>query len=162
MPCNILFEIFLQFAYFDIELQRIVQTYGEDFIDGRNIKIKKIPGTKFRGVFGSATIPESLDETFKVLTNIYVKQGGEYRLMPFKFSPQPLCEFVNNDKTYVPEFEKVSNFTQPKPCPGPKVKHSFITKVLIQFLFCQVTYAVDGYKATIPDALQLAAQTGNY
>jgi hypothetical protein len=120
-----LFETFSQFAYFDIEFQQIVQTSGdtENFIDATNLKIRKIPGTKTRGIFGSATIYGEIDNTFQAYCNIYVKQGGEYRLMPFKIQPQPVCDVINNEKTYLPKFIEVSNFTQPVPCPFPKVNH---------------------------------------
>jgi hypothetical protein len=114
----------LKFAYLDIELQRVVQTFGEDFIDVRNVKVKKVPGTKTRGLYGWTTFHGTIDNSFKAFCNIYVKQGGEYRLMPFKLLPQPICDFVNSEKTYVPEFVKVSNFTQPWSCPVSNVKYS--------------------------------------
>jgi hypothetical protein len=100
-----------------------------------NLKVKKVPGTKSRGVFGPALINGNIDNTFKVLAKLYAKQGGEYRLTPYKHSPEPICEFVNNDKYYVPDFVKVSNFTQPMPCPVPKVNHLCIFVVLLQVFF---------------------------
>jgi hypothetical protein len=132
---NILFKTFLQFAYFDIELQQIVQTFGEDFIDGKNIKIKKIPGTRDRGLFGSATLHGDIDNSFKAFTTMYVKQGGEYRLTPFKVPSQSFYDFVNNDKTYIPELAKVSNFTQPMPCPLSKVNHVCIFVFILLLFF---------------------------
>jgi hypothetical protein len=142
----------------------VVQTFGdtENFVDVRSLKAKKIPGTKDRGLYGSMIVHGDIDNSFKAYCNIYVKQGGEYRQMPFKILPQPICDLMNNEKTYVPAFVKVSNVTLPVPCPFPKVKHSFITKVLIQLLFCQIAYTVEAYKAPIPDALQLVVQTGHY
>jgi hypothetical protein len=90
-----------------------------------NIKVKRIPGTKTRGVFGPIIVNGDLDDNFNVLVKIYIKQGGEYRLMPFKHPPQPICEFINNEKYYIPDAIKVTNFTLPVPCPIPKVNHRF-------------------------------------
>jgi hypothetical protein len=91
-------------------------------MDWTGLKVKKFTGSKTRGLFGSVKIHGNVDNTFKYECKIYVKQGGEYRLMPFKIPPQPVCDLFNNEDAFVQDFADVSNITQPMPCPMPKVK----------------------------------------
>jgi hypothetical protein len=66
-----------------------------------NIKVKKIPGTKSRGLFGPVFVHGPVDNTFEVMIKIYIKQGGEYRLSPYKVPEHPICDAYNNDKVFV-------------------------------------------------------------
>jgi hypothetical protein len=112
--------LFLQLSiYFDVELQNLEQTAGdkENFLDITNLKVRKVPGSKTRGVFGLAVFRGYIDNTNTATINIYIKQGGEYRLMPFKISSQPVCDSMKEDKYFMPEVAKVSNVTIPVPCP---------------------------------------------
>lgn len=48
----------------------------------------------------------------------YKKQGGEYRLMPYKIK-KPLCEFLEEDKYFYDDFCANSTMINPFPCPYP-------------------------------------------
>jgi hypothetical protein len=109
----------------------VEQFSGEAFVDFTNLKVKKIPGTKSRGLFGSVIVHGDIDNTFKIMCKFYIKQGGEYRLMPYKFPPQAVLDTFNNDKYFAPDFIKVSNFTQPLSSPVPKVESKILMKLLL-------------------------------
>jgi hypothetical protein len=140
----------------------VEQTVGQELWDWTGIKVRKIPGTKTRGLYGHIVNRGRIDNTFKFLCKLHVKQGGEYRLMPFKLMPQSICDAANNEKHFIPDFVKVSNFTQPIECPLPEVLFRLFFITLVQLLFCQVAYEVHGYQAKLPEALAMAVQTGEY
>lgn len=81
------------------------------------MKVRKIPGTKSRGVFGNAIIHGPIDNSFTIIIDSFIKQGGEYRMSPYKISQKNACDAANNDKLFLPELAKVSNITLPMPCP---------------------------------------------
>lgn len=47
-----------------------------------------------------------------VETAAFVKQGGEYRLMPYRITPNPLCKFCAEDKYVYPDLAKGSDFPE--------------------------------------------------
>lgn len=51
-----------------------------------------------------------------------MKQGGEYRLLPYKLPKKPVCKFANEDKFFLPKTANVSEITFPMACPLEVVK----------------------------------------
>lgn len=47
----------------------------------------------------------------------YKKQGGEYRLMPFKSPARNFCDFLNDDLFFYKSFSEVTDFPYPLACP---------------------------------------------
>jgi hypothetical protein len=149
MKVNQVFCIFLliksAMCLFDIEYQSVRQDYGANFFDWSKLKVSRIKGTKTRALFGPMTARGAIDNSFTFMGNMYKKQGGEYRLQPFKLPPQSFCDALNNDPYFMPEIAKVSNLTLPIPCP-----------------LNATSYYIEGYQVTLPSALQFAAQSGDY
>ena len=110
---------YFQNAYLDIEYNKFEQTYGdrEHFCDASQLKIRRINGTKDRGIFGPLIFHGPIDDSFEIQLTMYKKQGGEYRLLPMKIPPNAFCKAVNNDPHYIHGFVKGSNMTLPMPCP---------------------------------------------
>lgn len=117
----------LQNAYFDIEYHKFEQKVGDrdHFADISKIKIRKINGTKDRGLFGPVIVHGPIDDSFLWHTSLYVKQGGEYRLHPFKIPTEEFCKGINNDLHFVPGVAEKSNLTLPMPCPIINVVQQF-------------------------------------
>lgn len=49
---------------------------------------------------------------------VYQKQGGEYRLLPFKIN-KPICDFAKSDEYFYDDFCANSTMIKPFPCPYP-------------------------------------------
>lgn len=108
-----LFQYLLNFqtsAYFEVEIMRIEQ-----------IIIRKHNGT--RKAYGNYLVKEPIGNDFLTTIKAYKKQGGEYRLMPYKISTKPFCDFMNEDKYMIPEFFSFVNISLPMPCPLLPVSH---------------------------------------
>ena len=67
------------------------------------------------------------DNSYTVSVKSFKKQGGEFRLMPYKLDRKKYCDFFNDDSYIFPEFVKYSDFKLPLPCPLVKVnnQHNF-------------------------------------
>jgi hypothetical protein len=76
---------------------------------------------KTRKVVGNVTYHVPLDDSFIAVTNLYKKQGGEYRLTPYTLPKKGFCDFINSDEHFIGDVVKNSNFPYPFPCPFPKV-----------------------------------------
>lgn len=74
-----------------------------------------------RGFFGTLNYKAPLDNSFELSFQAGRKQGGEYRNIPIQVFPKPFCDFINEDKFFIPELNKTSNFAVPIPCPFPPV-----------------------------------------
>jgi hypothetical protein len=61
------------------------------------------------------------DNDVKIEVQLYKKQGGEYRKLPYNFPKAPLCDTINNDDHFYPDVVKHSDMPMPMPCPIPKV-----------------------------------------
>lgn len=97
----------------------MIQLNEPTYIDYTKLKVRKV--NKMRKVFGNTTFHLDLDNTCMVEGLIYVKQGGEYRLMPYKLNKKGICDLHNDDKFFYPELWEVSDWKNPCPCPIPKV-----------------------------------------
>jgi hypothetical protein len=107
-----------------VEVQRIEVTVGDSsFIDISQMKIRKnvVNGIRTKSANGPFIINTPIDITYLHEVRTYKKQGGQYRLMPFKLPIVPFCEFLNKDVTFIPAWLESTNMTRPVPCPVPQV-----------------------------------------
>lgn len=109
---------------------------------------------------GPIIINGPLDNSFQVHMIGFKKQGGEYKLMPYKLPPQGFCDVINNDPFNLPQEVEVSNLTLPIPCPILEV--ILIYDELLMCNHFQVNYFLNGYKASIPPPIMMAVQSGEY
>lgn len=91
------------------------QISGEEFVDLTGLKVKKV--NKERKVFGKVIFHQFFDDSVTLAVEAYVKQGGEYRLMPFKPQAQGVCSYTKHHKQYYDEVVEYSDFPDPAPCP---------------------------------------------
>lgn len=92
-------------------------------MDFSNFKVRKVNGE--RKIFADITAAGEVNNNFTVEVQFYKKQGGEYRLMPFKLSPKPYCDFLYEHMDFYEEILETSNFQQkPNVCPVSKVNIS--------------------------------------
>jgi hypothetical protein len=96
----ILFKLQLALAipgtYFDIQLDRFEQLECDlNVVDASAMKIRKV--NKTRSIIGNMVVNVELGNDVMLEGAAYKKQGNEYRLMPFKLSPQPLCDTLIGD-----------------------------------------------------------------
>jgi Protein of unknown function (DUF1091) len=59
-----------------------------------------------------------IDNSVTCDVSVYNKQGGEYRLMPFKIN-KPICDFAKSDVYFYDDFCANSTMIKPFPCPYP-------------------------------------------
>ena len=77
-------------------------------MDWEGVKVKKI--NKTRSIIGEVIFYQAVGNEIILDGNAYVKQGGEYRLMPFKQPKKPLCEFFQDDDYVYPKLAEASDF----------------------------------------------------
>lgn len=106
----------------EVELQRVEQIAidKDDCIDWTNFKVRKVNKTA-RGLFGTAMHNIAIDNTYKAEVLISVKQGGEYRSMPYRLPKKGFCDFIEGETYFYPDIAKVSDFPKPLNCPMRKV-----------------------------------------
>jgi hypothetical protein len=92
---------------------------------GDQIKIKRINGTKERGLYGPWVIFGPIDDSYLGKMRMFTKQGGEYRLTPMNYPPTGFCLAINGDPYFAPDVAKKSNLTLPLPCPLSNVGFQF-------------------------------------
>jgi hypothetical protein len=117
---------FLQSSYLEVELQKFNQTFSTGAMDTSKIRVKRINGTKERGMHGPWIIRGPIDDTYKVKATFHRKQGGEYRLLPYNFPQADYCSTINNDPYVVPDMIEHSNITLPFTCPMSDVRKTSI------------------------------------
>jgi hypothetical protein len=91
------------------------QTSNTTYLDYTKLKIRKI--NKTRMIVGEMTVNREIDNTFLGQASIYVKQGNEYRLMPYRLPPKGFCDTHNEDIYFFPQVVEASDWTLPLPCP---------------------------------------------
>lgn len=110
-------------AYFEVEVRGFDQEImNTKYFDVSGIKIRKAPGSKLRKIFGNVSINVEVDNSFKTMIVAYVKQGGEYRRMPYKVANKGTCDFYNDDEYVYPELAAHSDLPLPFPCPLSPVR----------------------------------------
>lgn len=117
----------------EITLQYCEQLKGQDLIDWTNFKVKKLNKTA-RGLDGAIIFHIPLDDSIEVEGRLYMKQGGEYRLLPYKSSKDRACSFTQADEYFYPEITKVSDLEFPFPCPLPNVSSEISLKILTNMI----------------------------
>lgn len=108
-------------AYMDLDIISCEQMAGDSrIIDWRDLKIKRFNRTT-RGLFGKVTYHKALDKNFTLEIIVLMKQGGQYRQLPYRIPPKIFCTFVQEDSYIYPEVASVSDFPYPPSCPFPNV-----------------------------------------
>lgn len=108
-------------TYKEIEWRECKQTiFDPDYVDARDIKVKKMNRTT-RGVFGNLISFVPLDDSYAIDINVFIKQGGQYKKIPFKPPTKTLCKFLMEDEYFYEELAAVSNYPFPFKCPLPIV-----------------------------------------
>jgi hypothetical protein len=96
---------------------------GAKHIGFSGLRARKINKTT-RGLVGTVEVVSSeLDNESNLDVEIYMKQGGEYRKLPYNLPPRPTCDIISQDVLNYPEMVKVSDLPHPVPCPLPMVKN---------------------------------------
>jgi hypothetical protein len=133
------FCIFKVMAYIDVEVREIKQISGEKFVDLTNLKVKKLNKTT-RGIVGHFVVKTAdVGKNMQVMVEVWQKQGGEYRKLPYRLPSKNLCDFFNEDVVFMPEILEVSNISLPLSCPVPQVRslHTFLSQNLKFFPNCR-------------------------
>lgn len=92
--------------------------------DWSQLKIRKISNTnRTRAIFGDVFLYIPFGNNIEVAVEAYKKQGGEYRLMPYRVPRQPFCDCLIKDELFYPEVSKHSDFPADlkNNCPLPPV-----------------------------------------
>lgn len=119
---KIIGNVFFQaFGYIEIELRDFKQFEGMEIADFTDFKVKKVNKTHRMLVGTSEVFAPDFDNSVQVEMQLYQKQGGEYRKLPYKISPKGSCDFFNEDEVLYPEIAAVSDVPNPMPCPMPQV-----------------------------------------
>lgn len=90
------------------------------YADYSGLKVRKHNGT--RKMYGNVTFKVPIDNTFTREMVSFIKQGGEYRLLPYKFPSMPFCAFLQNDVFFYEEVCNYTDFIYPAPCPFEAVR----------------------------------------
>lgn len=116
----ICYAVYLQIsAYFDFELKQIEQLSDKSHVDFTGLKIRR--DGQERKIIGNITYKTDLDNSYTAESTFYVKQGGEYRKLPYRVPIQGFCDYLQGDIYFYPEWTKYSDLPFPPPCPFPKV-----------------------------------------
>jgi hypothetical protein len=102
-------------------MQKFEQIFINGIADFSQIRVKRIHGTKERGISGVYRVKGPITNSYKYKVTFYKKQGGEYRLMPYNSPLAPWCSTYDNDPYIIPDLVKHSNLTQPLECPFSNV-----------------------------------------
>jgi len=113
----IMFPLQTTYAYLEIQLIECRQSSDTKYMDLTGVKIRKV--NKTRKLFGQISYNQMFDDSVTLKFLLYKKQGGEYRLMPYKLAPQPYCEFMASsmNKQFYEEMAEYSTYPVPARCP---------------------------------------------
>jgi len=97
-----------------MEFKQVSET---TYIDMTGLKVRR--ENKTRKIFGKIIYHSAFDNSHVVEMAAFKKQGGEYRLLPYKLAPQNFCDFFNTPsfKPYFDELTETTDFPYPLPCP---------------------------------------------
>lgn len=105
-------------AYIDLEIRDLKQVFGFNISDFTSLKVRKF--NKTSRVIRGNIIVKTLDfgNQLQATALFFRKQGGEYRLMPYKVFPKKLCNYFNDDIFFYDDLTRHSNIPEkPVPCP---------------------------------------------
>lgn len=108
----------------DIEIIKIEQLDEPTYVDYTQLHVKKV--NKTRKLFGNTTYHIALDNTYTCEALVYMKQGGEYRLMPYKLKKKAICDFYTEDTMFYAEMCQYSTWKVPFECPQPTGVYSYL------------------------------------
>ena len=110
----------------DLEVESMKQVFGDvdNFVDWTKLKTRRV--NKTRQIVGSLMYHTEVDNSYLIETALFQKQGGEYRLTPYKMPKKRFCDFLAADEFFVDDLVKHSNFSDPITCPILKV---FVTTI---------------------------------
>jgi Protein of unknown function (DUF1091) len=128
-------------AYLDVVVDRVECSLNSEIMDC-NLKVKRIK--KQRLVFGNFTCLKPFDNDVIFELTAYKKQGGEYRLMPYKIR-KPICDLAREDTYFYKDICNSSTFEMPPPCPFPAK-----------------TFYVNGYTPSLKDLPLAIMPSGDY
>lgn len=155
---------FKSFAYIEMEFDRFEQASGWDFTDFSLVRVKRLNKTA-RAIFGILQQKVAADDTHLVSFELSLKQGGQYRKLPYKLPPKGFCSFINEDIYIYPELSKASDIPWPLSCPLPIVNVHF-SKTLKSFDWkfksSQKNYTIDGYIPSIKNLPVKYLMSGDY
>lgn len=121
------------FGFMDLELQRFEQLNGTDFSDWSQLKVRRV--NKDRKFVGNITVHTALLNFYEMEFQFYKKQGGGYRLLPYRIPKKAFCDTFRDDVYFYPELVAASDFEMPPPCPIKKVTNSsFSCELLLTFI----------------------------
>lgn len=105
-------------AYLDISLDHCLQLEGdrENFMDWSTIKVRKLNKTH-HGLIGNLTHRVPLDNSYEGQLTIFIKQGGEYRKLPYRLPKKNYCDYIKDDTYFYPELaaSSISRFLSSVP-----------------------------------------------
>ena len=113
------------------------QTFGdtENLMDWTKLKTKK--KNKTQKMVGPLIFHTKIDNSYLVEITVFLKQGGEYRLMPYKLPKKGVCDFISSDEYFIDELAQNSNFSDPMQCPIRKVNFEYQSNVWFNFFSIQ-------------------------
>ncbi|KAL7014669.1 hypothetical protein ACKWTF_016050 [Chironomus riparius] len=133
-------------SYFDVQLDHVEQIYADKkYTDWSGVKIKKI--NKTRSMFGEVVFYQALGNEIMIQGNGYMKQGGEYKQMPYRVPKTPLCQFFDDDVYVYPKLAEKSDFPS-------DVKANCPLK--------EGTYKIDGFFLDLDKLPKVIAPSGDY
>jgi len=94
----------------------IINPSNTKYIDLSTMKIKRINKNSGKVIVGSLIFDRDMDETLRVSVELYKKQGGEYRILPFKANVT-CCSVVSAENEFYAQFGKCHGM--PMKCPIP-------------------------------------------
>lgn len=115
----------------DLEFQRSEQISSTDTADFTELKIKKLNKT-VRGFRGTILQQITLDNSYEISGSFLIKQGGEYRKLPYNVPTKGFCDAINKNKMFADAVAENSDLELPMPCPAPPV---ILTNLFASFLF---------------------------
>lgn len=82
--------------FFEVLLDHMeIIEQNTSLIDFSQLKVRKIK--KIRSLIGEIKLHIPIGNDIMFELKAYKKQGGEYRLMPYKLQPSPFCDFLAQD-----------------------------------------------------------------
>lgn len=82
-------------AYFDVQIDRFEQVESDKSIVDFRIRVRKV--NKTRSLIGEVVIGKPSGDDIMFSAKCFKKQGNEYRLMPYRLPPQPMCQLLKHD-----------------------------------------------------------------
>lgn len=86
-----------------------------------------------------------MNSSVSAQVNFFKKQGGEYRLTPFRTPPDSYCNFLKTDDRFYPALAEASDFPKEGTCPLPAG-----------------TYGLRSYAPSVKNVSPLVLTTGDY